>query len=55
LDGNYFLAGCSKGKNRKTPLPGASLKANAWGLYDMHGNVSTCADRLFRAINHLPT
>jgi len=38
-NGNYFLTGCSKGKNRKSTLPVASLKANAWGLYDMNGNV----------------
>lgn len=38
-DGNYPLEGCSKGKDRGKTIPVGSLEANAWGLYDMHGNV----------------
>ncbi|MBW2108300.1 MAG: formylglycine-generating enzyme family protein [Deltaproteobacteria bacterium] len=38
-DGNYPLSGCSKGRYRERTVKVASFSHNAWGLYDMHGNV----------------
>jgi len=38
-NGNYSFEGCPKGKYREKTVPVAGFPTNAWGLYDMHGNV----------------
>jgi formylglycine-generating enzyme required for sulfatase activity len=38
-DGNYPMPDCAKGRYTEKTAAVASFPANAWGLYNMHGNV----------------
>jgi formylglycine-generating enzyme required for sulfatase activity len=53
---NIYKGGGSKGEYRKATVPVGSFAANAWGLYQVHGNVwEWCEDPWYNSYNGAPT